>query len=164
MVASRKYKGSGYLTDQQFFNPDVLPPSEGSLSSHHSSYPTNNEIRPVLVSTFKAAGGKKSRKHRKTSRRHNGGYAGVPHGFPHLGGPASASASASASPPAPASAPALGPGPVGIPHKGGVSSRRKANATRKQTRKNGNSFFKMFGGFLNLPPLPPAISALLNQK
>ena len=64
---ARKHRGSGYLTDQQYFNPDVLPPADGALSTSHSSYSTATEIRPVLVSTFKANGG--SRKGRKGTRK-----------------------------------------------------------------------------------------------
>jgi len=52
-----KHRGSGYLQDQQWFNPDVLPPADGVLSTSHSSHSTATEIRPVLLSTFKANGG-----------------------------------------------------------------------------------------------------------
>ena len=63
---SRKHRGSGYLTDQQWFNPDLVNPSG---NNHHSSYSTATEIRPVLLSTYSAAGGKKRKGSRKTSRK-----------------------------------------------------------------------------------------------
>jgi len=64
---SQKYRGSGYLTDQQWFNPDLTYPS---ADNHHSSYSTDTEIRPVLLSTYSASGGKKrkSRKNRKNRK------------------------------------------------------------------------------------------------
>ena len=66
---SRKHRGSGYLTDQQFFNPNVLPPQAPALSHAPSSFSTATEIRPVLLSTYRSpqAGGK----NRKNTRRAN---------------------------------------------------------------------------------------------
>jgi len=71
---SRKNKarrGGGYLTDQQYFNPDVLPPS--SLMPPLTSLPTSTDIRPVMLSTAPMsalmAGGA-----RRRSRRSRGGF------------------------------------------------------------------------------------------
>ncbi len=41
--------GAGYLTDQQMFNPDVLPPA--SILPALTTAPTGTEIRPVLLAT-----------------------------------------------------------------------------------------------------------------
>jgi hypothetical protein len=73
---SRKNKarrGGGYLTDQQYFNPDVLPPS--SLMPPLTSLPTSTDIRPVMLSTapmsaLMAGGGNA----RRRSRRTRGGF------------------------------------------------------------------------------------------
>lgn len=46
---TRKQRGSGYLSDQQFFNPEVLPPT--SLFAAPSSAPTATDVRPVLLAT-----------------------------------------------------------------------------------------------------------------
>ena len=55
----RKTRG-GYVTSQQFFNPDVLQPvGDNALSSQ----PTDAAIRPVMNSTFKV-GGKRHRRQR----------------------------------------------------------------------------------------------------
>jgi len=71
---SRKNKarrGGGYLTDQQYFNPDVLPPS--SLMPPLTSLPTSTDIRPVMLSTAPMsalmAGGA-----RRRTRRSRGGF------------------------------------------------------------------------------------------
>lgn len=77
---SRKHRGSGYLMDQQFFDPTFKNPVG---SNHHSSFSTATEIRPVLLSTYAPAKGgrrgsrkasrkasrKVSRKNRKASRK-----------------------------------------------------------------------------------------------
>lgn len=57
---SRKHRGGGYGTSQQFFNPTVLPPAAGLLASVPSSAPTADAIRPVLPATFK--GGARTRR------------------------------------------------------------------------------------------------------
>ena len=69
---SRKNKsGGGYLTDQQYFNPDVLPPS--SMMPPLTSLPTSTDIRPVMLSTAPMsalmAGGA-----RRRTRRSRGGF------------------------------------------------------------------------------------------
>jgi hypothetical protein len=62
---TRKAKrGGGVLTSQQFFNPQVLPPS--TIFPAPSSAPTYSEIRPVLASTFQTGG---------KTRRLRGGFA-----------------------------------------------------------------------------------------
>jgi len=68
----RKNKaGGGYLTDQQYFNPDVLPPS--SMMPPISSAPTSTDIRPVMLATAPMsalmAGGA-----RRRTRRSRGGF------------------------------------------------------------------------------------------
>ena len=60
-------RGSGFLTSQQYFNPDVLPPS--SMMPPLSTAPTSNDIRPVLISTapsseLMAGGARRTRKTR----------------------------------------------------------------------------------------------------
>lgn len=57
---TRKYRGAGYQTSQQFFDPTVLPPHVGMNSPVVSTMPTDSAIRPVLLSTFK--GGKRTRR------------------------------------------------------------------------------------------------------
>lgn len=68
---SRKNKarrGGGYLTDQQYFDPDVLPPS--SLMPPLSSAPVGDDIRPIMISTAPTselmAGGARTRRGRKS--------------------------------------------------------------------------------------------------
>ena len=67
----RVRRGGGYLTDQQYFNPDVLPPS--SLMPPLTSLPTSTDIRPVMLSTAPMsalmAGGA-----RRRTRRSSGGF------------------------------------------------------------------------------------------
>jgi hypothetical protein len=63
---ARKHRGAGYLTDQQFFNPNVLPPT--SVYSAPSTNATATMTRPILLQTqptpLLAQGGRRSRKHR----------------------------------------------------------------------------------------------------
>ena len=67
---TRRYRGGGVQTSQQFFNPDVLPPMASAFAPVPSSAPTSTEIRPVLLSTFAApqSGGATRR------RRQRGGF------------------------------------------------------------------------------------------
>ncbi len=58
--STRKYRGAGYQTSQQFFDPTVLPPHVSLNSPVVSTMPTDSAIRPVLLSTFK--GGKRTRR------------------------------------------------------------------------------------------------------
>lgn len=74
---SRKNKarrGGGYLTDQQYFDPDVLPPS--SLMPPLTSLPTSTDIRPVMLSTAPMsalmAGG--ARRRTRGGRKSRGGF------------------------------------------------------------------------------------------
>jgi hypothetical protein len=60
-------RGGGYVTSQQFFNPDVYPPF--SNQPDVSTAPTDTAVRPVLHSTFKVGG-----KRRKSSRKYRGGF------------------------------------------------------------------------------------------
>ncbi len=50
----RNHRGAGYVTSQQFFNPDVLPPHSDAAAV--STAPTFDAVRPVLNSTFKVGG------------------------------------------------------------------------------------------------------------
>lgn len=71
----RRYRGGGYLSDQQAFNPDVLPPT--TLFPAPSTAPTSTDIRPILTATTTPhLGGSRSRKSRKSrkSRRLSGGF------------------------------------------------------------------------------------------
>ena len=68
---NRRQNGAGYLTDQQFFNPNVLPPSAGMFAPVVSTAPTGDAIRPVLMSTFHT-GGRRTR--RVGTRKHRGGF------------------------------------------------------------------------------------------
>jgi len=70
---SRKNKrGGGFLTDQQYFDPDVLPPS--TLLPPITSLPTSTDIRPVMLATAPSteliAGGAR----RRRTRRSRGGF------------------------------------------------------------------------------------------
>ncbi len=67
--------GGGVVTSQQFFNPDVLPPS--TIFPAVSTAPTYADIRPVLSSTFvpAQAGGKTRRSLRRDTRKYRGGFA-----------------------------------------------------------------------------------------
>jgi len=67
-------RGGGVGTSQQWFDPDVLPPS--TLFAGTSTAPTSTEIRPVLQSTFSSGGARKARKgsSRKGTRKHRGGF------------------------------------------------------------------------------------------
>ena len=76
---SRKNKrGGGYLTDQQYFNPDVLPPS--SMMPPLTSLPTSTDIRPVMLATAPMsalmAGGARTIRSKGTrrGRRSRGGF------------------------------------------------------------------------------------------
>ena len=64
-------RGSGFLTSQQYFDPDVLPPS--SLMPPLTSLPTSTDIRPVMLATAPTsalmAGGA-----RRRTRRSRGGF------------------------------------------------------------------------------------------
>ncbi len=51
--STRRHRGAGYQTSQQFFNPDVLPPHVRAGYNFASTAPTQDAIRPVLSSTFK---------------------------------------------------------------------------------------------------------------
>ena len=68
---NKAHRGGGYLTDQQYFNPDVLPPS--SLMPPLTSLPTSTDIRPVMLATAPMsalmAGGA-----RRRTRRSSGGF------------------------------------------------------------------------------------------
>ena len=77
---NKSRRGGGYLTDQQYFNPDVLPPS--SLMPPLTSLPTSTDIRPVMLSTapmsaLMAGGGAlayRKRHARRRTRRSRGGF------------------------------------------------------------------------------------------
>jgi hypothetical protein len=60
---TQRHHGGGYQTSQQFFDPDVYPPSASGIFSAPSSAPTATMIRPVLPATFQA-GGNSRRKQR----------------------------------------------------------------------------------------------------
>ena len=64
-------RGGGFLTSQQYFDPDVLPPS--SLMPPLTSLPTSTDIRPVMLATAPTsalmAGGA-----RRRTRRSRGGF------------------------------------------------------------------------------------------
>jgi len=78
---NKSRRGGGYLTDQQYFDPDVLPPS--SLMPPLSSAPIGDDIRPVRISTapsseLMAGGGAlayRKRQARRRTRRSRGGFA-----------------------------------------------------------------------------------------
>lgn len=67
-------RGSGFLTSQQYFDPDVLPPS--SLMPPLTSLPTSTDIRPVMLSTAPMsalmAGG--ARRRTRGGRKSRGGF------------------------------------------------------------------------------------------
>jgi hypothetical protein len=112
--ASRRQNAGGYQTSQQFFNPDVLPPS--TIFPAPSTAPTAYEIRPVLPATFKASGG--ARGSRRVSHRTRGGFS------PSIMGPFVANAQAAIVPLA----------LYGLYHKF-VPKRSSGGRTRKASRK-----------------------------
>ncbi len=76
---TRRTRGAGYQTSQQYFNPDILAPVGPDAASIQ---PTDTVIRPVMNSTFKVGGrrggrrsgrrsGRATRKTRRSSRRAN---------------------------------------------------------------------------------------------
>jgi hypothetical protein len=56
----RRQHGGGVQTSQQFFDPNVFPPSAGIFGAP-SSAPTSTMIRPVLPATFQAGGSRRRR-------------------------------------------------------------------------------------------------------
>jgi serine/threonine protein kinase len=64
--------GGGYQTSQQMFDPEVLPPT--TVLAAPSTAPTSSEIRPVLLSTFQSAGGRKTRRRGGFSPSVMGGF------------------------------------------------------------------------------------------
>ncbi len=113
--ASRRQRAGGYQTSQQFFNPDVLPPS--TIFPAPSTAPTAYEIRPVLNATFKASGGARRRSLRR-GRATRGGFS------PSIMGPFVANAQAAIVPLA----------LYGLYHKF-VPKRSSGGRTRKASRK-----------------------------
>ena len=69
-----KHTGGGYLTDQQFFDPQALPPA--TILPAPSTAPTfGGEIRPVLLATsVPALTGGRRRRDGKTRRATHGGF------------------------------------------------------------------------------------------
>jgi hypothetical protein len=59
--------GGGVVTSQQFFDPEMLPPS--TIFPAPSSAPTYAEIRPIMSSTFQTGG-----KTRRSARSYRGGF------------------------------------------------------------------------------------------
>jgi hypothetical protein len=61
----RSQRGAGYLTSQQWFDPQVLPPTT-LWPTTLTTAPTADMVRPVLPSTFVQTGaGRKARMTRK---------------------------------------------------------------------------------------------------
>jgi len=112
--ASRQNAG-GYQMSQQWFNPEVLPPS--TIFPAPSTAPNAYEIRPVLNATFKASGGARGPSMRK-GRATRGGFS------PSIMGPFVANAQAAIVPLA----------LYGLYHKF-VPKRSSGGRTRKAMRK-----------------------------
>ena len=68
----KNLRGGDYQTSQQMFDPDVLPPT--TILPAVSTAPTSSEIRPVLLSTFQSAGGRKTRRRGGFSPSVMGGF------------------------------------------------------------------------------------------
>ena len=68
----KNHSGGDYQTSQQMFDPEVLPPT--TLLAAPSTAPTSSEIRPVLLSTFQSAGGRKTRRRGGFSPSVMGGF------------------------------------------------------------------------------------------
>ena len=68
----KNHSGGDYQTSQQWFDPDVLPPA--TILPAVSTAPTSSEIRPVLLSTFQSAGGRKTRRRGGFSPSVMGGF------------------------------------------------------------------------------------------
>jgi len=64
-----RQRGAGYVTSQQFFDPEVLPPSAGAFAPVMSTAPTAYEIRPILAATVQNGG-----RTRRSTRRTRGGF------------------------------------------------------------------------------------------
>jgi len=111
--SSRRQNAGGYQMSQQWFNPDVLPPS--TIFPAPSTAPNAYEIRPVLSATFKASGGARTR---RQGRRTRGGFS------PSIMGPFVANAQAAIVPLA----------LYGLYHKF-VPKRSSGGRTRKAGRK-----------------------------
>lgn len=72
----RRSSGGGYQTSQQFFNPNVLPPTAGFLAPVVSSAPTATDIRPILPAMFQSGAG-----HSRKDRKHGGFSPSIMGGF-----------------------------------------------------------------------------------
>jgi hypothetical protein len=59
--STKKQRGSGYVTSQQFFDPTVKSPAAYPFASTVTTAPDAYAIRPVLNSTFQL-GGRKTRR------------------------------------------------------------------------------------------------------
>lgn len=68
----KNHRGGEYQMSQQWFDPDVLPPA--TVLPAPSTAPTSYETRPVLLSTFQAAGGRKTRRRGGFSPSVMGGF------------------------------------------------------------------------------------------
>ena len=68
-------RGGGYVSSQQYFDPDVYPPSSILPAPSTAANPEN--IRPILYATVPPSAlmkGGRSRKSRRFSRRAHGGF------------------------------------------------------------------------------------------
>lgn len=71
--SSRKNRrGGGVLTSQQYFNPDVLPPS--TIMPALSSLPTSTDIRPIMLSTAPTSALLAGGARRRGTRKARGGF------------------------------------------------------------------------------------------
>lgn len=79
---TRKHRGGGYVTSQQYFDPDVFPPATLLPAPSTAANPEN--IRPILYATVPPSAlmkGGRSRRLRKSRRAHGGFVPSVMGGF-----------------------------------------------------------------------------------
>lgn len=67
---TRKHRGGGYVTSQQYFDPDVFPPA--TLLPAPSTAANPEDIRPILYATVPPSALMKGGKSRRGARR--GGF------------------------------------------------------------------------------------------
>jgi hypothetical protein len=71
-TAHRARRGGGYVTSQQYFDPDVYPPS--SILPAPSTNATPEDIRPILYATIPPSKLMEGGRSRRKSRRSRGGF------------------------------------------------------------------------------------------
>ena len=71
-TAHKARRGGGYVTSQQYFDPDVYPPS--SMLPAPSTNATPEDIRPILYATIPPSKLMEGGRSRRRSRKSRGGF------------------------------------------------------------------------------------------